>query len=145
MSCQKDRELVQGLRRQGYRLTPQRRTVIDTIVHSQGHLDAEAIFLQALAQRPGLHRSTVYRTLDFMVGLGLVAGADLGEGRVRYHFRDQGHHHHLVCQACGGIVELEEAALNPLAESLLRDKGFAVELSHLALFGRCVSCRQEAS
>lgn len=145
MSCQKDRELVQGLRRQGYRLTPQRRTVIDTIVHSQGHLDAEDIFRRALGQRPGLSRSTVYRTLEFLEGLGLVAGADLGEGRVRYHFRDQGHHHHLVCQVCGGVVELEEAALLPLKASLLRDTGFAVELSHLALFGRCASCRQEAS
>jgi Fur family ferric uptake transcriptional regulator len=65
----------------------------------------------------------------------------MGDGRVRYHSIKKGHHHHLVCQNCGQIIDLDESVLASLKESLSRKYQFDADLKHLALFGRCRRCQ----
>ncbi|MDD4875958.1 MAG: transcriptional repressor, partial [Dehalococcoidales bacterium] len=98
------------------------------------------IYTQVIAKYPNINISTVYRTLELLKQLGLVTETDLGGGRVRYHSAEKGHHHHLVCQQCGAIVDLEEEVLLPLKNALLRDYKFIADLRHSAIFGRCVNC-----
>ncbi|MBA7603786.1 Ferric uptake regulation protein [subsurface metagenome] len=135
-------DIVKKLTEQGYRLTPQRLMTISALGNSDGHISAEEIYAQVAAKYPHVNISTVYRTLELLKKLGLVTETDFGEGRVRYHPVGKGHHHHLVCQECGGIIDLDEAVLTPLKEVLLREYGFSADLRHLAIFGRCVKCGQ---
>jgi len=135
-------DIVKKLTEQGYRLTPQRLMTISALGNSDGHISAEEIYAQVAAKYPHVNISTVYRTLELLKKLGLVTETDFGEGRVRYHPVGKGHHHHLVCQECGGITDLDEAVLTPLKEDLLRGYGFSADLRYLAIFGRCVKCGQ---
>jgi Fur family ferric uptake transcriptional regulator len=132
--------IVRKLAEQGYRLTPQRIMVISAIEDSDGHISAEEIYAQVIAKYPQVNISTVYRTLELLKRLGLVTETDLGEGRVRYHPAGKGHHHHLVCQQCGAIIDLDESILADLKSALLREYQFSADLRHLAIFGRCVKC-----
>ena len=134
--------IVRKLAEQGYRLTPQRIMVISAIEDSDGHISAEEIYAQVIAKYPQVNISTVYRTLELLKRLGLVTETDLGEGRVRYHPAGKGHHHHLVCQQCGAIIDLDESILSDLKSALLREYQFSADLRHLAIFGRCVKCSQ---
>ena len=124
----------------GYRLTPQRIMVLSAIEDSDDHISAEEIYAQIVAKYPQVNISTVYRTLELLKRLGLVTETDLGGGRVRYHSVEKGHHHHLVCQECGAIIDLDESALSSLKDTLLREYKFIADLRHLAVFGRCVNC-----
>jgi len=135
-------DIVRKLAEQGYRLTPQRIMVISAIEDSDGHISAEEIYAQVIAKYPQVNISTVYRTLELLKRLGLVTETDLGEGRVRYHPAGKGHHHHLVCQQCGAIIDLDESILSDLKSALLREYQFSADLRHLAIFGRCVKCSQ---
>ena len=63
-------------------------------------------------------------------------------GRVRYHPAHKGHHHHLVCQECGRVIDLDESVLYPLKEILLREYSFGADMRHLAIFGRCANCEK---
>ena len=126
----------------GYRLTPQRMMVLSAIESSDRHISAEEIFTQVVAKYAHVNISTVYRTLELLKRLGLVTETDLGGGRFRYHSAEKGHHHHLICQECGAIIDLEESALTPLKEALLREYKFVADLRHLGIFGRCVKCRK---
>ena len=92
--------LAHRLQELGYRMTPQRMMVVAAIDKSDDHISAEEIYSQIRAVYPQVNISTVYRTLELLKGLGLVMEIDLGEGRVRYHSADKGHHHHLVCKDC---------------------------------------------
>jgi Fur family ferric uptake transcriptional regulator len=134
-------DIVKKLTEQGYRLTPQRIMIISAIESSDGHISAEEIYAQVIAKYPQVNISTVYRTLELLKQLGLVTKTDFGEGRVRYHPVGKGHHHHLVCQDCGAIIDLDETVLAPLKDVLLREYGFSADLRHLAIFGRCVKCK----
>ena len=135
-------DIVGKLIEQGYRLTPQRMMVLAAIEDSDDHISAEEIYAQVITKYPHVNISTVYRTLELLKRLGLVAETDLGGGRVRYHPDDKGHHHHLVCQECGEIIDLDESALSSLRSTLLREYQFSADLKHLAIFGHCAKCRK---
>jgi len=135
-------DIVSKLSEQGYRLTPQRMMVLSAIEGSDNHISAEEIYAQMVAKYPYVNISTVYRTLELLKRLGLVTETDLGGGRVRYHPADKGHHHHLVCQQCGRIIDLDESVLASVKSMLFREYKFSADLRHLAIFGRCANCSQ---
>jgi len=134
------RDIGSKLSKLGYRLTPQRMMILSAIENSDDHISAEEIYAQVVAKYPHVNISTVYRTMELLKHLGLVTETDLGEGRVRYHSAEKGHHHHLVCQECGAIIDLDEAMLASVKDILLREYKFIADLRHLAIFGRCVNC-----
>ncbi len=134
------RDIADVLSKQGYRLTPQRIMVLSAIETSDNHISAEEVYAQIVAKYPHVNISTVYRTLELLKRLGLVTETDLGEGRVRYHPAEKGHHHHLVCRECGAIIDLDESLLALLKSALLQEYKFIADLRHLAIFGRCVNC-----
>ena len=133
-------DIIGKLSEQGYRLTPQRMMVLAAIEDSDDHISAEEIYAQVITKYPHVNISTVYRTLELLKRLGLVTETDLGGGRVRYHPADKGHHHHLVCQECGKIIDLDELVLSSLRSTLLREYQFSADLRHMAIFGRCEKC-----
>jgi Fur family ferric uptake transcriptional regulator len=137
--------IIERLREKGYRLTPQRLMILSAIEGSHEHISAEEIYAQVTAKYPHVNISTVYRTLELLKKLGMVYEIDLGEGRVRYHAEESGHHHHLVCQECGTIIDIDEATLSSLRDILMRDYGFQAELRHVGVFGVCENCRKKKS
>jgi Fur family ferric uptake transcriptional regulator len=129
-----------SLSERGYRMTPQRMMVLSAIEKSDHHISAEEIYAQVIARYPHLNISTVYRTLELLHWLGLVTQTDLGGGRVRYHPADKGHHHHLVCQECGRVIDLDESVLENLKTVIRRDYKFDPDMRHMAFFGHCADC-----
>ena len=136
--------ITRRLGEKGYRLTPQRLMILSAIESSSDHISAEEIYVQVTAKYPHVNISTVYRTLELLKKLGMVYEIDLGEGRIRYHAAESGHHHHLVCQDCGVVIDIKEASLSSLRDILLRDYGFRAELKHVAIFGLCENCRKKS-
>lgn len=137
-----DGDILGKFRERGYRLTPQRLMILSAIEGSQNHISAEEIYSVVAAKYPYVNISTVYRTLELLKEIGLVTETDLGEGRVRYHPADKGRHHHLVCQECGAVIDLDESVLGPIRDTLLREYNFTADLRHLAIFGRHVKCKK---
>ena len=130
------------LSEKGYRLTPQRVMILSAIENGDGHISAEEIYAQIAAKYPQVNISTVYRTLDLLKQLGLVTETDFGDGRLRYHPAEKGHHHHLVCTECGAVADLDESVLARLQDVLLNRYNFDADLRHLAIFGLCEKCRR---
>ena len=135
-------DIISKLSEQGYRLTPQRVMILSAIEDSADHISAEEIYAQIVAKYPQVNISTVYRTLELLKRLGLVTETDLGGGRVRYHSAEKGHHHHLVCEKCGTIIDIDESTLARLQDVLFHRYNFSARLSHLAIFGLCEKCRK---
>jgi Fur family ferric uptake transcriptional regulator len=135
---------MERLGERGYRLTPQRAMILSVIEESDHHISAEEIYAQVAARYPQVNISTVYRTLELLKRLGLVYEMNLGGGRISYHAESKGHHHHLVCQSCGAVTDIDEATLSSLRSTLLREYHFSAELRHLAIFGLCEKCRNKS-
>ena len=142
ISCMESRWIGRKLSRLGYRLTPQRLMILRTVEEAADHISVEEIHAQVRARYPQMNISTVYRTLELLKQLGLVTETDFGDGRVRYHCMGKGrHHHHLVCEKCGEIIDMEESILNPLWVEIQQKYNFKVNMKHLAFFGLCPRCQ----
>jgi Fur family ferric uptake transcriptional regulator len=126
----------------GYRLTLQRMMVLSAIENSDNHISAEEIYAQIVVKYPNVNISTVYRTLELLKRLNLVTETYLGDGYIRYHPVEKGHHHHLVCEKCESIIDIDESTLARLQDVLLHRYNFNARLSHLAIFGRCANCNK---
>jgi len=126
----------------GYRLTPQRLMILKAIEDADNHISAEEIYARVRTHYPQMNISTVYRTLELVKERGLVTETDMGDGRVRYHCMGKGHHHHLVCQKCGQITDVEEAIVAPLWAEIQSEYNFKVDMKHLAFFGQCSKCQE---
>jgi Fur family ferric uptake transcriptional regulator len=84
--------------------------------------------------------TTVYRTLQSLADAGEVDVLRTTEGEAVYRRCSSGHHHHLVCRACGRTVEVEGPAVERWAESVASEHGF-VDVAHtLEIFGTCADC-----
>jgi len=132
------------LRARGYRLTPQRQLVLEA-VGSLGHATPEEIVTAVRRTASGVNISTVYRTLELLEELGLIEHTHLGHGAPTYSVPTDDGHVHLVCRDCGGIEEVPPSVIGPVVEELASSRGFAVDVGHFAVFGRCRACGDVAS
>lgn len=138
-----DKTALQTLRDKGHRLTPQRMMVLEAIEASEDHVSAEEIFERARARYPYMNISTVYRTLELLKGLGLVAESDLGGGRFLYHPAGKASHHHLVCRKCGKIQDIDATVFEHLRDEMKTTYGFDAAFEHMAVFGTCRKCQRQ--
>ncbi len=132
------------LRERGFRMTPQRMTILHILHHQGTHLSPTEIFALAKETLPGLTETTVYRTLEFLADNGLVCPAHIGSGHLVYEI-SRGDHHHLICRNCSGEVRVEHTMLEPLFTDLESSSGFRYIDSHVTFFGLCPECQEENS
>jgi Fur family transcriptional regulator, ferric uptake regulator len=128
------------LRASGYRVTPQRQLVLEAVTRLE-HATPEEIYAEVKQTVVGVNVSTVYRTLELLEQIGLVAHTHLGHGAHRYHLAADAQHVHLVCRDCDAITQLEPAAVGSLVSMLEAEYGFETDVGHLTVFGRCGPCR----
>ncbi len=134
-------KMIESLRDEGVRLTPQRQMVLEIVAEESGHLSAEEIHQRVRERYPYVDLSTIYRILEFLKQHNIVTETDLGGGRLVFEQCLEKPHHHLVCRTCGETTELTHDFLEPLERSLLEAYGFHADINHLAIFGVCVKCR----
>jgi Fur family ferric uptake transcriptional regulator len=138
----KTAEIDNELRAKGYRLTPRRLMVAEVLAGHEGHLTMDEILSKVTERHPSTNKTTVYRTLELLSSLGMVAVTDLGMGRLEYELQSH-RHHHLICEKCHNRIEVDDSFLEPLRESLHEQYGFNANLGHFALFGICAGCAEE--
>lgn len=130
-------DLAQRLRGSGFRLTPQRRLILDAVAEL-GHATPEDVAVQV--RELGINTSTVYRNLEVLEGLGLLKHTHLVDRAPTYHVVTDHEHVHLVCRNCQRVRSVAPEVVAALAQTLHDEHGFVVDIGHLAIFGTCVSC-----
>ena len=122
------------------RVTPQRLVILRVIGEGGGHVTVEAISKRIAAEFPAIHQGTIYRTLDTLRMSGLVTETHMGDRAAVYELPGVHHHHHLVCERCGGITEVEDALITPVRSAVFTRYGFQARADHMAIFGICRDC-----
>ncbi len=136
--------LMEKLKDKGFKLTPQRRCVIDTILENEGkHLSTEEIYDLVKKKYPEIGLATVYRTMQILGEVGLVYKHNFDDGRSRYEVtnNEDHQHHHLVCINCGKVIEVEEDLLDRLESQVESKYGFTITNHNVKFLGYCEKCK----
>lgn len=130
----------------GYKLTPQRRAIVDIIMDSEKkHLTAEEIYDQVKISCPEIGLATVYRTILLLEEMSVIYKLDLNDGCSRYELANENEshrHHHLVCNRCGSVSEVEDDLLEELESEVEKKYGFKIEDHSVKFFGICGKCKK---
>jgi Fe2+ or Zn2+ uptake regulation protein len=133
------------LRTDGQRYTGGRRTLVDTLARS----DRPLTIAEVLARVDGLAQSSAYRNLAVLERAGVVRRVVGADEFARFELAEglTSHHHHLICSACGQVVDFAldpqvEATLERALDRVARNGGFTVESHRLDLLGVCDACAQ---
>lgn len=139
-------ELRVALKKHGFKLTHQRRNIVEVLIENRGsHLKSEEIYDIAKNRCPEMGLATIYRTLQVLDGLGYINKLNLDDGVVRYELNldVQSHnHHHLVCNNCGKIIEVEEDLLEVIEKTISNKYDFRIINHELKFVGLCEGCKK---
>ena len=140
-----------SIRRAGHRRGGARDVLIELFAREDCALTVQEIdkrlagwFQQGLVSRP-VGIASVYRGVEVLQDLKLIARVDVGDGVARYERaaleQHDHHHHHFVCGQCGLLVPFDDDALEQAIHALESRFGFAAQEHEVVLRGVCVGCR----
>jgi Fur family ferric uptake transcriptional regulator len=123
--------------------TWQRRLLLSVMQEAGKHLDAKELYRRASERDARISLATVYRNLRLFKEQGLINERRLGQARCYYEIKHSGEHQHLVCQACGQVIEFESSLIHKLVAEVQRKNDFSVTKVELYLEGYCHKCKDE--
>ncbi len=138
-----EKAFEQFIRTKDLKLTAQRRRVLKKVFIVHHHFTAEDIHQVFARGKNPVSRATVYRTLSLLVEGGFLDELDFGGERKYYeHILGHDHHDHIVCLACGDVIEFQEPRIESLQEEVMAKHNFLITSHSLRLFGYCPRCRE---
>lgn len=122
------------------RPTRQRTAIVEGLAGSERPLTAQALHAQLSRGGYGPGLATVYRTLQALVQAGLARTFVAREGEQAYKLCEPEHHHHLICDRCGSVVEIPSCEVESWAKSVAAKRGFVVRSHQADIHGLCAGC-----
>ena len=127
-------------REKGIPFTRQRRLIWDFFAGA----DRAATITEAAdaLRSQGVGQATVYRTVQLLSDLGLLARVQDGRGEICFIAPPIGHSHPLICGVCRKVVRFDgDGDVSELETKLAEETGFVIYGHHLEIYGICPSCR----
>ncbi|TDT61983.1 Fur family transcriptional regulator [Fonticella tunisiensis] len=143
---EKLKDLLKG---EGYKLTPQRRAVLEAMIANEGkHLSTEEIYDVVKKECPEIGLATVYRTIQLLEKMGVVSRVNFDDGCNRYELvhNDEDHrHHHLICSNCGMVEEVEDDLLESIEKEIEKKYNFYITNHNVQFYGYCSKCKEDVN
>lgn len=131
------------LRGAGQRYTANRRSLVDALAAAGGPITV----VDLLVSIDGMAQSSAYRNLAVLEEAGVVRRLVTDDDTARFELAEHltGHHHHLICEGCGAVVDIDVPArieddVRTLSATVAAEHGFRVDHHRLDLVGRCGVC-----
>lgn len=133
------------LRERGHRITPFRTKLVTIFEAAPTPLSARDI--QTLVGRgPRVHKTTLYRELEFLASEKLISPIEAGDGVKRFERSDLPHHHHFRCVNCHRVDDLPiDEYGQKLEENLLARHNLGSINHTMEITGFCTNCSESGA
>lgn len=137
----KNISIINQIKERGYKITPQRRAIIEALLLSGKPPTAKEVHRKVKIRHPEISLDTVYRNLNLLADMGLLIQINLKNSETSRYEVVENHHHHLICLGCGESVCLERCLLNEKDLPGVREKGYEIVGHAFEIYGYCPTCR----
>lgn len=135
-------EIAEVLRKNGYKVTPQRLAVYEAINHNPTHPNAEAIYKILQPNYPSMSLATVYKTMEIFAKIGVVQVLQCAEDAHRYDYNTTPHAH-IRCEKCNYVIDIDMDQ-EELRQQAAEQSGFVVNGVSISFVGICLECREKS-
>lgn len=130
----------------GWRLTPQRETILHVFQNlpKGKHLSAEDLYNELQDQGEPISLSTIYRTVKLMARMGILRELELAEGHKHYELNQPSpyHHHHLICIKCMKTIEFKSDSVLRIGAKTAEREGYHLLDCQLSIHAVCPQCQR---
>lgn len=135
-------EVMAKLKEKGYRITAQRRVIVEKIVQTAGLLTVAEVWNLVRDEYSDIGLDTIYRNINVLTEIGVLTPiTGVGNDSTRYELVHATHHHHVVCIKCGQAVCIDYCPINQEFIDMLRLKGYELIRHNVELLGICTECK----
>ncbi|RJR23331.1 MAG: transcriptional repressor [Desulfobacteraceae bacterium] len=135
--------IVQKLKDNGHKITPQRMAIVKILVNSEGHPSVENIHAHLKKDFPTMSLATVYRNIVLIKSLGEVLELGFPDGSNRYDGNNPYPHPHVICIKCKKIVDPDLESLDEMKKEVALETKFKILNHRLDFFGICSNCMEQ--
>ena len=121
-------------------VTAQRLAVLRAMA-TRPHAAADELADDVRERIGSISRQAVYDALATLVESGLARRIQPAGSPARYEDRVGDNHHHLVCRACGVMVDIDCTVGEAPCLTAEDDHGFEIEEAEVIYWGYCPGCR----
>jgi Fur family transcriptional regulator, stress-responsive regulator len=132
------------LRQRGIQITAQRLAVFRAVTR-QPHITADAVAEVVRREIGAISLQSVYDALSVLVTEGLLRRIQPAGSSARFEDRVNDNHHHLICRACGRMVDVDCAAGSAPCLTADDDNGYEIDEAEVVYWGRCPDCLAAAA
>jgi len=133
--------IINKLRSEGFRITPQRLSIIKVLISDTSHPSIERVYNQVKTDFPTTSLATIYKTVSMLKDMGELIEISLGDGSNRVDGYTPQSHPHLICSHCKKIVDADVEEVNAINTALMQTYGFKITGHRLDFFGVCPECQ----
>lgn len=136
----------QHLRDAGLKVTVPRMKILEILQAApEHHLSAEEIYRLLVEAGSDVGLATVYRVLAQFEAAGLVTRQNFEGGHSVFELNQGEHHDHLVCVACGKVLEFMDDVIEARQETIAKNAGFTMTAHALTIYGHCPDCQKRTT
>ena len=132
-------EHADQLRAARLRVTRPRVAVLGA-VHTHPHADANTVIRAVRETLPDVSHQAVYDSLNTLTAVGLLRRIQPSGSVARYESGVGENHHHIVCRACGAIVDVDCGLGDAPCLTAAEDHGFTIDEAEVIYWGLCPNC-----
>ncbi len=134
----------QELRSAALRATSGRLAVLRAL-ESAPHSSAEQIFALISDDLPGTSPQAVYMVLNDLARARLIRKFEPAGSAALYERRTGDNHHHLVCESCGAVQDVDCVVGQAPCLTPGGDQGFQLREAEVTFWGLCIRCQRSDS
>lgn len=131
-----------ALRDAGLRVTAPRLAVLDAVAHHQ-HVDAADVVTEVRRALGSVSVQAVYDTLNALTEQGLLRRIEPAGHPARYERRLGDNHHHIVCERCGAVGDVDCVVGEAPCLTPVSTHGFQVRTAEVTFWGLCPDCASD--
>lgn len=138
--------LERRLQERNIRPTRQRLAVLSELSKEPNDVTAATLWRRMRARKNAtIGLATVYRTLGLLEARGVIDSLSHHASERCFRLCRDSHHHHLVCEGCHRVVELENCELGDWVDETAGRHGFTAREHQVEISGLCAECRPTRS
>lgn len=131
--------IVEQLRADGHRLTPQRLAIVRHLVCDDSHPTIDDVYQRVRTEYPMVSLATIYNSVQTLKEMGVVLELPSARGN-RYDGVHPEPHPHLVCVRCGRVEDLPAPAVMEVLQRAIPGSGYSEATPHVEIRGLCPDC-----
>jgi Fur family peroxide stress response transcriptional regulator len=133
--------VIDALRRNGFKATPQRIAICNFALNSREHPTAQQVYREVKKVYPTVSLATVYKTLQVLKQLHLIqelvfSGSD---GRFDSYMEP---HLNVICLKCGQVIDIDDPSVRSIIDRAAAKTKYTFTEQRFDIYGICGKCRE---